>query len=305
MLGKILGGTSLAWLQGMLFCLLAPLSGIHLTAGTVCGLVVVDVSDRLRRDRPGLSDRLADGLVAGLSRDHERVPDPALAAQRGAVPGLGRPRWLQWVMWCNPLTYCVEAVRAMFYSDVSAVTGGGTPACRSLWRDRCVRGRDVCGLGRLANRRREGVLDGDRVPLPCRQWWHCSQSSGTHRESAWTTSNCRCSTRSLNATGGHPARGRLHFRSPPQVPAHALLMISALVVSAAFLTSYLIYHAARHQATGAGHTTFTGHRPDPTGVLRHPHHARGAGGRDRAAGADDRCTGRPPPLRSPRPHRTM
>ena len=33
-------------------------------------------------------------------------------------------------MWCNPLTYCVEAVRAMFYTDVSKVTGGWHP---SLW----------------------------------------------------------------------------------------------------------------------------------------------------------------------------
>ena len=40
-------------------------------------------------------------------------------------------------------------------------------------------------------------------------------------------------------------------------------MISALLVSAVFLTSYLIYHAAKHQATGAGHTSFTG-----TGLIR-------------------------------------
>ena len=40
-LGKILGGTSLAWLQGMLFCLLAPLSGIHLTLAGFAGLVVI------------------------------------------------------------------------------------------------------------------------------------------------------------------------------------------------------------------------------------------------------------------------
>src|SRR5690606_5623178 len=40
-LGKILGGTSLAWLQGMLFCLLAPASGISFTASGLAGLMVI------------------------------------------------------------------------------------------------------------------------------------------------------------------------------------------------------------------------------------------------------------------------
>jgi ABC-2 type transport system permease protein len=46
-LGKILGGTTLAWAQAMLFCLFAPLLGFELTAPGVIGLAPSSSSSRL------------------------------------------------------------------------------------------------------------------------------------------------------------------------------------------------------------------------------------------------------------------
>ncbi len=43
-----------------------------------------------------------------------------------------------------------------------------------------------------------------------------------------------------------------------QITLHKRLMISAFVVSALFLASYLTYHYLKHQATGKGHTPFEG-----------------------------------------------
>jgi uncharacterized membrane protein YozB (DUF420 family) len=68
---------------------------------------------------------------------------------------------------------------------------------------------------------------------------------------------------SLNATAAVLLAAAYVSIRRRKIRSHALLMIAALAVSAAFLTSYTIYHVAKQHATGAGHTTFAG-----TGLIR-------------------------------------
>jgi ABC-2 type transport system permease protein len=120
--GKLLGGTSLALMQGVLFMLLAPLVGISVRAipGTLLMLAIVAFS------------LTALGYVIAWRMDSTQgfhaimnlflIPMWLLC---GAVfPASGAPAWLRTVIMINPLTYGLAAVRWSIYgSDVASTMG--------------------------------------------------------------------------------------------------------------------------------------------------------------------------------------
>lgn len=126
-LGKILGGTVLAWLQGMLFCLLAPLSGIHLSLEQILGLAGVVFLVGFALTGLGYITAWPMESTQGFHAIMNIFLLPLWLLSGALFPPSGAPVWLQWVMNVNPLTYGVWAVRAMFYPDVAAVTGGSPP----------------------------------------------------------------------------------------------------------------------------------------------------------------------------------
>jgi ABC-2 type transport system permease protein len=119
-LGKLLGGTSLALMQGILFMLLAPLVGIPITRipATLVMLALVAF---------GLT---ALGYVIAWKMDSTQgfhaimnvflIPMWLLC---GAVfPASGAPAWLRAVMDVNPLTYGMSVVRWSIYGRDIAST---------------------------------------------------------------------------------------------------------------------------------------------------------------------------------------
>lgn len=126
-LGKILGGTTLAWLQGLVFCLLAPLSGIHFSLGGVIGLAII--SFLVAFGLTGLGFLIAWPMEStqGFHAIMNLFLIPMWLLSGALFPATGAPMWLQWAMRLNPVTYGVAAVRAMCYDDVAAVTGGRPP----------------------------------------------------------------------------------------------------------------------------------------------------------------------------------
>ena len=84
-LGKVLGGTTLAAIQGMIFLVFAPFAGVHLepAAGLVGGRG--GVSGFVRADRAGLRHRVAHGFHLSLPRHHQSVSDSAVAPVGRAV----------------------------------------------------------------------------------------------------------------------------------------------------------------------------------------------------------------------------
>jgi len=123
--GKLLGGTSLALMQGVLFMLLAPLVGIPMSHIPVTLLMLALVAFGLT----------ALGYVIAWKMDSTQgfhaimnlflIPMWLLC---GAVfPASGAPGWLRVVMQLNPLTYGMSAVRwAIYGSDVAS--GMGIPS---------------------------------------------------------------------------------------------------------------------------------------------------------------------------------
>ncbi len=84
-LGKVLGGTTLAAVQGMVFLIFAPFAGVHLDPVQVLAGLRGRVSGFVFPDRIGLRDRLAHGFLTGLSWHRESVSDSAVAGIGSAV----------------------------------------------------------------------------------------------------------------------------------------------------------------------------------------------------------------------------
>jgi ABC-2 type transport system permease protein len=114
-LGKVLGGTTLATIQGLIFLAFAPLVGVHLNLGTFL-LVVLTVSL--------VSFALtALGFVIAWPMDSTQAFHaiinlfliPLWLLSGALFPLSGASVWLRVMMRINPLTYGVEALRNLLY----------------------------------------------------------------------------------------------------------------------------------------------------------------------------------------------
>ena len=89
-LGKVLGGATLATLAGTDLSGLRACAGHSLHAGEFRADRAGDLPGRVFADRAGLHHRLADGFDRRLSRHHQPVPDSAVAALGIAVSAVRR-----------------------------------------------------------------------------------------------------------------------------------------------------------------------------------------------------------------------
>jgi len=132
-MGKILGSTTLALLQAMLFLLLAPLSGVPLTltSGLMVFIVLIPVAIGLS----GLGFFIAWGMdsTQGFHAIMNLFLVPMWLLSGALFPAEGASRWLGWVMNLNPLTYGVSAVRNAMYSAQSTTDTTRMSMSVSIW----------------------------------------------------------------------------------------------------------------------------------------------------------------------------
>lgn len=114
-LGKVLGGTTLAAVQGMIFLIFAPFAGVHLDPVQVLlvGVVVFLVSFALTAlgfaiAWPMDSSQAFHGIV-------NLFLIPLWLLSGALFPLSGASRWIRIIMRLNPLTYGVEALRGLLY----------------------------------------------------------------------------------------------------------------------------------------------------------------------------------------------
>ena len=126
-LGKILGSTSLALIQGLLFMVLAPfVVGVSLGAIPLTVLLLGLVAFGLT----GLGYVIAWSLdsTQGFHAIMNLFLIPMWLLSGAVFPASGAPTWLQWVITINPLTYGVGVVRWSLYGpDAYASLGGPDP----------------------------------------------------------------------------------------------------------------------------------------------------------------------------------
>jgi ABC-2 type transport system permease protein len=114
-LGKVLGGTTLAAAQGLVCLVFAPLVGVHMTLASF-GLIVLTVflvSFALT----------ALGFAIAWPMDSTQAFHaiinlfliPMWLLSGALFPISGASTWIRWLMYVNPLTYGVEALRTLMY----------------------------------------------------------------------------------------------------------------------------------------------------------------------------------------------
>lgn len=120
--GKLLGGATLALLQGFIFVLLAPLVHVHLTVPGMLWLVLV--MWLLSVGLTGLGFCVAWPLdsTAGFHAIMNLFLLPLWFLSGALFPPSGAPVWLQWVMKCNPLSYGLAALRDGLYWEKSSAS---------------------------------------------------------------------------------------------------------------------------------------------------------------------------------------
>jgi ABC-2 type transport system permease protein len=119
-LGKVLGGTTLAAIQGMIFLVFAPFAGVHLNVPQILlvGLVVFLVSFALT----------ALGFAIAWPMDSTQAFHgiinlfliPLWLLSGSMFPLAKASGWIRALMYMNPLTYGVEALRTLLYPGTEA-----------------------------------------------------------------------------------------------------------------------------------------------------------------------------------------
>jgi ABC-2 type transport system permease protein len=119
-LGKVMGGTTLSAVQGMIFLIFAPFAGVHLNPLQILlvSLVVFLVSFALT----------ALGFAIAWPMDSTQAFHgiinlfliPLWLLSGALFPMTGASGWIRVLMYMNPLTYGVEALRALLYPGMTA-----------------------------------------------------------------------------------------------------------------------------------------------------------------------------------------
>ena len=122
--GKVLGGGTLAWLQGIVFLALAPAAGIQLTVPSVLAAAGVLALLALALSALGFACAWKLESVQGFHAIMNLVLMPMWLLSGAFFPASGAPGWLAALMRLNPLTYGIAALRHAFYG---AALGEGMP----------------------------------------------------------------------------------------------------------------------------------------------------------------------------------
>ena len=85
-LGKVLGGTTLSAIQGLIFLAFAPLVGVHITFVGFLLIVLTIFLISFCAHRAGFRHCLAHGFFSGLPRHHQSVSHSAVVVVRGPIP---------------------------------------------------------------------------------------------------------------------------------------------------------------------------------------------------------------------------
>jgi ABC-2 type transport system permease protein len=119
-LGKVLGGTTLAAMQGLIFLVFAPAAGVHLTLASLplIALTVFLIAFALT----------ALGFAIAWPMDSTQAFHgiinlfliPLWLLSGSLFPLSSASGWLRVIMQANPLTYGVEALRGLLYPNTSA-----------------------------------------------------------------------------------------------------------------------------------------------------------------------------------------
>ena len=126
-LGKILGGTALAFVQGFIFLAFMPFMGLSVSVASFVWLICVMFL--LAFALTGLGFLIAWRMEStqGFHAIMNLFLIPLWLLSGAVFPAANAPALLRWVMNCNPVTYGVSAIRQGLYWNM-AQSGAGMPS---------------------------------------------------------------------------------------------------------------------------------------------------------------------------------
>ena len=119
-LGKVLGGTTLATVQGLIFLLLAPLTGVHIGLAALPLIILTVFLVAFALTALGFAIAWPMDSTSAFHAIINLFLIPLWLLSGALFPLSGASGWLRVVMRINPLTYGVEALRALLYPDAQA-----------------------------------------------------------------------------------------------------------------------------------------------------------------------------------------
>jgi ABC-2 type transport system permease protein len=114
-LGKVLGGTTLAAIQGLIFLIFAPFAGVHLQAVQVLLVAVVVFLVSFSLTALGFAIAWPMDSAQAFHGIVNLFLIPLWLLSGAIFPLTGASAWIRAIMYLNPLTYGVEALRWLLY----------------------------------------------------------------------------------------------------------------------------------------------------------------------------------------------
>jgi ABC-2 type transport system permease protein len=114
-LGKVLGGTTLAAIQGMIFLIFAPFAGVHLNPLQVLLVAVVVFLVSFALTALGFAIAWPMDSTSAFHGIINLFLIPLWLLSGALFPLSGASGWIRVLMYMNPLTYGVEALRDLLY----------------------------------------------------------------------------------------------------------------------------------------------------------------------------------------------
>lgn len=110
-LGKVLGGATVAVMQGCLMLLLAPLAGVKLDVATVLAMLPLMFMVALAMTSMGLAAAARMRSMQGFTVIMNFMVLPIFFLSGAMFPIHGLPAWMDVLVHVDPLTYGVDALR--------------------------------------------------------------------------------------------------------------------------------------------------------------------------------------------------
>ncbi len=121
-LGKVLGGTTLSAIQGLIFLAFAPLVGVHLTFVSFLLVVLVVFLVSFALTALGFAIAWPMDSTQAFHAIINLFLIPLWLLSGSLFPLSGASGWLRLLMQLNPLTYGVEALRVLLYPESLQLT---------------------------------------------------------------------------------------------------------------------------------------------------------------------------------------
>jgi ABC-2 type transport system permease protein len=125
-LGKVLGGTTLSTIQGLIFLAFAPFVGVHIGAGQFLLVVLVVFLVSFALTALGFAIAWPMDSTQAFHAIINLFLIPLWLLSGALFPLSGASGWLRLLMRINPLTYGVEALRGLLYPASPTLTSLAT-----------------------------------------------------------------------------------------------------------------------------------------------------------------------------------